>query len=30
MGHDPTQSKIATDRSVANTSDMVWAQLLTA
>ena len=29
-GHDPAQSKPAGDRSVANTADTVWAQLLTA
>ena len=28
--YDPTQSKMAVDRSVANTSDMARAQLLTA
>ena len=30
VGCDPTQSKMAADRSVAITGDMVWAQLLTA
>ena len=29
-GHDPAQSKMAVDRSVANTGDMVRAQLLIA
>ena len=29
-GCDPTQSKMAVDRSVANTGDTAWAQLLTA
>ena len=29
-GRDPTQSKTAADRSVANIGDMAWAQLLTA
>ena len=30
VGCDPAQSKMAADKSVANTGDMAWAQLLTA
>ena len=30
VGHDPAQSKMATDRIVATTGKAAWAQLLTA
>ena len=30
VGHDPAQSKMAADRSVAATGIFVWAQLLKA